>query len=120
MLPAVSTIASHQSHATNKTAKDVTKLLKCLAAHPDAKICYRASNMVMHMHSNTYYLSEEIFFSHGDGHFFLITVPINPLCQPQFHDPMHTKNVKIIANSIIMKPAISLVDEYELVALFFN
>ena len=55
----VSTIKSHQSQATNKTAKDFTKFLNYLATHPNSKIHHSASDMVIHLHRDASYLSEE-------------------------------------------------------------
>jgi hypothetical protein len=43
-----------------------------MATHPDAKICYRASDidMVLNVHSNASYLSAPNARSHAGGYFF--------------------------------------------------
>ena len=57
VLMALSTIASDQSKATEKTEQTVEQLLDYCATHPDATIRYRASNMILNIHSDASYLS---------------------------------------------------------------
>jgi uncharacterized coiled-coil protein SlyX len=50
-------IAAEQTKATEKTQAAMNQLLDYLATHPDATIRYHASNMILHIHSDTSYLS---------------------------------------------------------------
>jgi hypothetical protein len=56
MLVALSTIAVEQTKATENTANAVVKLLNYAATHPNATICYHASNMILYAHSDASYL----------------------------------------------------------------
>jgi hypothetical protein len=51
-------LASEQTQATSTTADKVIKLLNYCATHPEAKLRYHASNMVLNIHSDASYLSE--------------------------------------------------------------
>jgi hypothetical protein len=50
-------IATEQTKATEKTQAATNQLLDYLATHPDATIRYHASDMILHIHSDTSYLS---------------------------------------------------------------
>ena len=43
--------------------------------HPDAKIRYRVSDMILKVHSNASYLSAPKARSHAGGYFFLGSIP---------------------------------------------
>jgi len=58
MLPALRAIASTQTNPTEETMKKTTQFLDYAASHPDAIITYKASKMVLAMHSDASYLSE--------------------------------------------------------------
>jgi hypothetical protein len=58
MLVAFGSLASAQANGTQSTAKACTHLLNYYATHPDAIIRYTVSGMVLHLHSDTSYLSE--------------------------------------------------------------
>ncbi len=47
------------------------QLFDYLATHPDATIQFRASDMIMNVHSNASYLSESDARSRACGHFFM-------------------------------------------------
>jgi hypothetical protein len=57
LLPAIGTLASQQAHGTKATLEALTQLLNYCAMHPDAKVHFIASDMVLHVHSNASYLS---------------------------------------------------------------
>jgi hypothetical protein len=68
----INVLASEQSNATEVTADKVIKLLNYCNTHPETKIRYRASDMILHIHSDASYLSENeaksragVFFKHG-------------------------------------------------------
>jgi hypothetical protein len=47
------------------------QLLNCLATNPDATVCFHASDMILKIHSNASYLSENNAHSRACGHFFM-------------------------------------------------
>jgi hypothetical protein len=52
-------LASEQSRTTADTADKVIKLLNYCNTHPETKIRYHASDMILYIQSDTYYLSEK-------------------------------------------------------------
>jgi hypothetical protein len=50
-------IVTEQTNATEKTQAATNQLLDYLATHPEAAIRYHASDMILHIHSDTSYLS---------------------------------------------------------------
>jgi hypothetical protein len=50
-------IATEQTTTTRKTNTVSGQLLDYLATHPDAKIRFHASDMILHIHSDASYLS---------------------------------------------------------------
>ena len=58
MLTALDSIAAQQSKGTEETYADTLWLLNYAATHPNAKIRYTESDMILYIHSNASYLSE--------------------------------------------------------------
>jgi hypothetical protein len=54
---ALSDIATQQAAPTENTRKQVELFLDYMWTHPNAKICYCASDMIHNVHSNASYLS---------------------------------------------------------------
>jgi hypothetical protein len=54
----INVLESEQSKATEVTADKVIKLLNYCDTHPETKIRYHASDMILHIHSDVSYLSE--------------------------------------------------------------
>ena len=52
MLTALSYIAAQQSKGTEKTYADTLWILNYAATHPNAKISYNTSNMILYIHSD--------------------------------------------------------------------
>jgi hypothetical protein len=75
VLMALSTIASEQTKGTEHTMEKVQQLLDYLATHPDAKVLFQASDMIMNIHSDASYLPEPKSRSRACGHFFLRWLP---------------------------------------------
>eukprot|EP00957_Ditylum_brightwellii_P102003 7774340-Ditylum_brightwellii.AAC.1 len=69
MLMAINAIAVQQANLTINIAKDMVHLLNYCSTHPDAILCYSASRMILHIHSNTLFLSEPEACSRAGGHF---------------------------------------------------
>jgi hypothetical protein len=63
-------IATEQTKATEKTQAAANQMLDYLATHPDAKIRYHASGMILHIHSDASYLSVSNARSRLGGLFF--------------------------------------------------
>ena len=80
VLMALSSITMEQTKATERTVARCTQLLGYLAGQADAKVGYHTSDMIMNIHSDASYLSEEKARSRTCGHFPLGWVPKN--CKP--------------------------------------
>jgi hypothetical protein len=71
VLMALSTIASEQTTGTERTMEKALQVLDYLPMHPNAKVNFRASDMVMNIHSDALYLTEPKAHSRACGHFFM-------------------------------------------------
>ena len=71
MLTAIGSITAQHSKGTDKTYANTLWLLNCAATHPNAKIRYTASDMILYIHSEALYLSEPRARSRAGGHYFL-------------------------------------------------
>jgi hypothetical protein len=67
----INVLASAQSKATEVTADKVVKLLNYCNTHPETKIRYHASDMILHIHSDASYLSENEAKSRAGGFFYM-------------------------------------------------
>jgi hypothetical protein len=65
----INVLASQQSKATEVTADKVIKLLNYCNTHPETKIMYHASDMILHIHIDASYLSENEAKSRAGGFF---------------------------------------------------
>ena len=75
VLMALSSIASKQMKATEKTHSRFVQLLNYLASNSETKVHFHASNMVMNIHLDASYLSEPQARSRTCGHFFMGSIP---------------------------------------------
>jgi hypothetical protein len=109
---ALSAIASQLAVPTEDMCNRVNQFLGYMATHPNAKICYCASNMILNVHSNASYLSAPNACSRTGGYFFLGSTPCDgsPI---QINGTVHVTctNLKLVATSTA---------EAELGALFLN
>ena len=71
VLMALSSIASEQTRVTTNMMAKAKQLLDYIATHPDATIRFRASDMILNVHSDASYLSETKAHSRACGHFFM-------------------------------------------------
>ena len=118
MLVAISTLASVQAHGTQATMDAAIHLLNYCATHRNATIQFRASDMVLHVHSDASYLSVHGARSRVGGFFFLSEQPppsgyTEHSIPPPINGPVHV-------NSIIMQHVMSSAAEAEFGALFHN
>jgi hypothetical protein len=111
-LTALSTLGSQQTQATEQTVKNTKHLLDYLATHPDARIRYHASDMILNVHSDASYLSETKARSRASGHYFLGWLP-----KP--NEPIRL-NGAIFDLCVILKLIAASAAESELGALFLN
>jgi hypothetical protein len=69
LIMTINVLASKQSKFTAVTADKVIKLLNYCTTHPETKIRYHASDMILHIHSDVSYLSEKEAKSRAGGFF---------------------------------------------------
>jgi hypothetical protein len=88
------------------------QVLDYLASHPNATVCFRASNMILKIHSDALYMSEPNAQSWACGHFFLGWLPKNgdPI---QLNGAFHTL-------CLILKFVMASAAKAKLDALFLN
>ncbi len=67
MVMALSDLSSQQSAPTENTMKQVNQFLDYVWTHPDAIIRYRASDMILNVHSDASYLSAPKACSQAGG-----------------------------------------------------
>ena len=75
MIPALNTLAEQQSSPTKNTESAFTHFLDYAATNPSAIIQYTDSDMIIHIESDTSYLSEPRASSHTGGHNYLSSLP---------------------------------------------
>ena len=111
-LVGLNSIAIQQTSATDNIPKRTEDLLDYAATHPDTKIRYRASEMILQTHTDASYLSEPKDQSRAAGHYFLGWLPQN-------NQPIRL-NVAIYTLCTVLKSVASSAAESELGALFLN
>jgi hypothetical protein len=104
-------LASEQSNATEVTADKVIKLLNYCNTHPETKICYDAFVMILHIHSDASYLSENEAKSRSGGFFYMGNTTKN--------DKKLT-NGAILIISKVLKYVMSSTAKAEIGAVFIN
>jgi hypothetical protein len=83
-LHALNGLASAQTKGTQATTNVMVHLLNYLATHPNTTIhYYYGSDMVLHIHSDTSYLTAPEARSHTNGHFFSCS------CHPHMQLPQN-------------------------------
>jgi hypothetical protein len=92
--------------------KQVNQFLDYMWTHPDAIIRYRASDMILNVHSDAFYLSAPKSRSRAGNYFFLGSIP-------QDGNPIKLNGAIHITCSILKLVAASAA-EAELGALFLN
>jgi hypothetical protein len=115
IIVALNEISNNQASPTEHTEAACNMLLDYLATHPDAKIRYHASDMVLAVCSDAAYLVLPNARSRAAGHFFLTSLPSatgSPPC-PQPNGAVHVlcKTLRTVAASAA---------EAEIGSLFLN
>ena len=98
ILLSLSAIAAKQANPTERTMQRVQHLLQYMHTNPNAIIQFRASNMVLNIHSDASYLTASRGRSRACGYFFLGSVPRNG------------ENIKLNGNIAITCTILKLVD----------
>ena len=112
LLTALSSISSAQSKGTQATYDATMQLLDYCHTHPDARVRFYASDMLLRIHSDASYLSEPEARSRAGGYFYLGNVNEDSTAQ-YLNGPIH-----IVAT--IIKHVMASAAEAELAALFIN
>jgi hypothetical protein len=71
MLLSLNALAGAQKNGTQATVQGLVHFLNYCAMRPNATQLYRASNMILHVHSNALYLNESEARSRVGGHHYL-------------------------------------------------
>ena len=109
---ALSAIAAEQSNPTEATLKRVHHLLDYMQANSNAVIRFRASDMILNIHSDASYLTASKGRSRAGGYFFLGSLP-------REGSPIEL-NGNIAITCAILKLVAASAAEAELGALFLN
>jgi hypothetical protein len=117
MLVAIGSIAATQAKATQATLDAIVHFLNYAASHPDAVICYHASDMILHNHSDGSYLSKPKACSQVGGHFFLSQHPTDPT-KPPTTPPCNNGPIHTTCN--ILRHVMASAAEAKVGALFIN
>jgi hypothetical protein len=104
-------LESEQSRATSVTADKVIKLLNYCNTHPETKIRYHASDMILHIHSDASYLSEKEAKSRAGGFFYMVSGT---------NTDKKLTNGAILIISKVLKHVMSSAAEAEIGAVFIN
>jgi hypothetical protein len=105
MLVALNALASQQAAPTQTTMDHIVHLLNYAATYPDATVRFRASSMVLWVHSDASYLSEPPAKSRYGGFFYLSDKA--PTIGPKTGDPQPTLNGPILAVTHILKEVVA-------------
>jgi hypothetical protein len=107
----VNILASEQTQAIAATADKVIKLLNYCASHPEEKLRYHASDMILNIHSDASYLSEREAKSRAGGFFSLGN---------NIASKNKLTNGAILIISTILKNVMSSAAEAEIRSVFMN
>jgi hypothetical protein len=107
----INVLASEQSRATSVTADKVIKILNYCNTHPETKIRYHASDMILHIHSDVSYLSEKEARIRAGGFFYMGSIT---------NTDKKLTNGAILIISTVLKHVMSSAAEAEIGAVFIN
>jgi hypothetical protein len=107
----INVLASKQSKATAVTADKCIKLINYFNTHPETKIRYHASSMILHRHSDASYLSEKEAKSRAGGFFYMGS---------STNTDKNLTNGEILIISKVLKHVMSSAAGAEIGAFFIN
>jgi hypothetical protein len=109
LLPALSSLASQQANPTQRTMALCKGFLDFMASQEEAVLTYRASDMILAIHSDASYLSEPKSRSRAGGHMFMAG-----------REEIPSNNGAVLNISQIIRAVMSSAAEAEIGALFIN
>mmetsp|Transcript_26328 Transcript_26328/g.37397 ORF Transcript_26328/g.37397 Transcript_26328/m.37397 type:complete len:107 (-) Transcript_26328:27-347(-) len=98
----------------------ITKLLNYCVTNPNAVVRYQASDMVLHVESDAFYLSVSKARSQTAGFFYMSDRPTDPKKASAPNSPPPIYNGPISISCHIMKEVLSSAAEAGLAGLFHN
>jgi hypothetical protein len=107
----INVLESEQSNATAVTADKVIKLLSYCNTHTETKIRYHASDMILHIHSDASYFSENEAKSRAGGFFYMVSTT---------KTDKKLTNRAILIISKVLKNVMSSAAEAEIGAVFIS
>jgi hypothetical protein len=110
MLHMLSNLAASQTQGTQATTVQMVHFLNYCATYPEAKLRYRASDMILHIYSDASYLTKPEARSRAGGHHYLGNLPGQP----------SIINGPILNLSKVLKGVMSSAAEAEIGALYLN
>jgi hypothetical protein len=108
----INVLASKQSRSTADTADKVIKRLNYCNTHPETKIRYHASDMILHIHIDASYLSEKESKSIAGG--LLLYMGSRTKTDKKL------TNGALLIMSTVLRQVMSLAAEAEIGAVFIN
>ena len=117
ILPCLGTLGTAQSKPIENTGLIIYHLLSYLHTHPNTTMRYKASGMVMYIHNDALYLSEDKARLRAGRYFYLSKPFRNP---PIFVSYLQPPNGAIHVISTVLKNVMASVSKAELRALFLN
>ena len=109
LLPTLSSLASQQANPAEQTMVLCKQFLDFMALQEEVVLTYKASGMVLAIHSNASYLSKPKARSQAGGHMFMAS-----------DEDIPTNNGAVLNISQIIRAVMSSATEAELGALFIN
>jgi len=110
-------LAMEQSKGTEKTAAALMHLLNYAATHPEAKIRYYASDMILYIDSDASYLSLPLGKSRSRGFFYFSKRQTKPKEKPTSLTPL---NGAVYVLCTRLKHVMASAAEAEVGSLFMN
>jgi hypothetical protein len=110
LLP-ITVLASEQKKATADTTDKVIKVLNYCTTHPETKLRYHASDMILNIHSDASYLSEREAKSRAGGFFYMGS---------NAETANKLTNGEILIISTVLKHVMSSAEEAEIGEVFIN
>ena len=91
MLVTLNIIAAYHEKIAQATEKKVVKILNYVANHPEEITCYHTSGMILHIHSDAYFLSVLGSNIRAGGYHYLSS----PFTKPNPPPPPHTLSTQL-------------------------
>ena len=115
MLIALNKIGAEQASPTTSTIKKMKMLIDYAAKEPDAIIRFHASDMCVHINSNTAYIVQPLMRSRAAGHYYLSDNPPPPHIRRT-----SSPNVPILTKCQTIRTVMASATEDKTEAIFLN